>query len=210
MDQENVLDFVWLAFDGRIGHVVLILLALMSAGAVRITIGRILRYKAARKDSRNFKQHVVAFRDHNLDDLISIAQNNNSPSAVVIASGLVAFQKARFLSSDVFAFEAAKRASRLSARGVHCEMNRGLNHLAAIAATVLFVGVFGTCYGMLTAFKGCAFETRQWRCQMALPHSPQVRHAGNRQQPALPFRRSVAFVNCAGGWNRQNCCRFGH
>src|SRR5438128_378526 len=101
MDEEPFWSFVWLAFDGRIGQVVFMLLAVMSAGAVVITINRILWFAAARKDRRNFTQHVgMALRDHDLNDLISIAQNNSSPGAIVIATGLTAFHKSRVLSSD--------------------------------------------------------------------------------------------------------------
>jgi hypothetical protein len=34
VEQEGSWDFIWLAFDGRIGHVVLAVLAVMSVGAV--------------------------------------------------------------------------------------------------------------------------------------------------------------------------------
>jgi biopolymer transport protein ExbB len=172
VDQETFSDFIWLAFDGRIGQVVLLLLTFMSAGALGITIDRILRYKAAHKDSEDFRQQVsVSLRDHNLDELILIAQRNNSPRAVVIASGLSAFLQARSVSSDAFAFEAAKRASQLSARAVHFRMSRGLNHVGAIIATVLFVGVFGTCYGFLTAFKGCGCSMESLKAALAYEHS---------------------------------------
>ena len=156
MGQETLWEFVWLAFDGFVGKVVLMLFALLSAGTIGITIDRISRYDGTHKDSRSFRQLVGAtLRNHNLHELISIAQSNGGPSAVVIASGLVAFQRARLLSLHTSASEAAKRASTLSVRSVHFSLERGLNHLAAIIVTAPFLGVFGTCYGMLTAFKGC-------------------------------------------------------
>ena len=156
VEQERFWDFVRLAFEGWIGDVVLILLALMSAGPVGITINRIRQYKAARKDSMDFRRRVGrTLHDHKLDDLISIAKGHRNPGAVVIASGLVAFQKARLLGLDVFAFEAAKRAAKLSARDAHIRMSRGLKLVAAIVVTALFVGVFDTCYDILTGFKGC-------------------------------------------------------
>jgi len=93
-DPEPFWDFVWLAFDGPIGQVVFMLLALMSAGVIGITINRIRWYAVARQDYRNFSQRVGrVLRNHNLVDLISIAQNNRSPRAMVIASGLAAFQE---------------------------------------------------------------------------------------------------------------------
>jgi biopolymer transport protein ExbB len=155
VEQESFWDFVWLAFEGWIGNIVLVLLALMSVGMIGITINRFRTYKATRKASMNFHHRVRrTLRDHSLHELVCIAQHHKSPAAIVIASGLVAFQKARALGFDA-ALEAAKRATKLSARDVHMRMNRGLNYLAAIVVTALFVGVFGTCYGILTGFKGC-------------------------------------------------------
>ena len=155
MEQGSFWDFVWLAFEGWIGNIVLVLLALMSVGLISVTINRFRKYKAVRKDSMDFIQHVHGtLRDHSLYDLACIVQHHKSPGAIVIASGLVAFQKARMLGHDV-ALGAARRATKLSVREVHFSLNRGLNFVAAIVVTALFVGVFGTCYHILTGFKGC-------------------------------------------------------
>jgi len=154
VEEETFIDFVRLAFEGWIGHTVLILLGLMSAGVVSIAIDRIRRYKLARKNSADFRQLVgKALGDHTLDHLISIAQGDTSPGAVVLASGLVAFHKSRALSFG--AYEAAAHAMELSARAAHFKMSRGMNHLAAIVVTAFLVGAFSTCYDILTGFKGC-------------------------------------------------------
>jgi biopolymer transport protein ExbB/TolQ len=155
-DPEPFWDFVWLVFDGPIGQVVFMLLALMSAGAIGMTINRIRWYAVARQDYRNFSQRVGrVLRNYNLVDLISIAQNNRSPRAMVIASGLAAFQECTVSSFHKSAFDAAERASQLSTRAVRLRLSRGLNHMASISATIVLVGALGTCYHMLTGFKGC-------------------------------------------------------
>jgi biopolymer transport protein ExbB len=153
--QESFWDFVRLAFEGWIGNIVLVLLAGMSVGLIGITINRFRTYKTARRDSMDFNQRVRStLRDHSLHDLACIAQQCKSPGALVIASGLIAFQKARTLGLFA-ALEAAERSTKLSVKDVHLRMNRGLNYVAAIVVTALFVGVFGTCYDMMTGFKGC-------------------------------------------------------
>jgi biopolymer transport protein ExbB/TolQ len=154
VEQESFWDFVWLAFEGSIGNIVLVLLALMSVGLIGITIDRFRKFKATRRDSMDFNQRVRKLRDHSLHELVCIAQHHKSPAAIVIASGLVAFQKARTLGVDA-ALEAAKGATKLSTRDVQMRMNRGLNYVTAIVVTALFIGVFGTCYHILTGFKGC-------------------------------------------------------
>jgi biopolymer transport protein ExbB len=172
VDQETFWNFVWPAFDGWIGKGVLISLALMSVGSASITTGRLLSYKAARKDSWTFQRQTgTPLRIQRPDDLISIAQTNKSPRAIVIASGLAAFQEARLLRFDAYAAEAGKRAAALSAKAVHHRMRRGLNHLSAIVVTVLFVGVFGTCYCFLTAFKGCGCSLEDLRAALSYEYS---------------------------------------
>jgi biopolymer transport protein ExbB/TolQ len=157
VDPEPFCDFVWPAFEGPVGQVVFMLLVLMSAGVIGIAINRIRWYAVTQQDDRNFGRHVRgALRNHHLVDLISIAQTNMSPGAIVIATGLAAFQAEYTVSSShKSAFETAQRASLLSSRAIRLRLSRGLNHMASISATIVFVGAFGTCYHMLTGFKGC-------------------------------------------------------
>jgi biopolymer transport protein ExbB len=171
MEHEPLFNFAWLAFDGWIGKAVLILLAVNTAGAVGITIDRIFRYRTTHKASADFRRQVGRLRAHNLDDLISISQKSDSPRAVVIAAALNSFQRTGCLNSDTSTFETAKHASKQSARAVHFQLSRGLNSLAAIIATVLFVGAFGTCYNVLTAFKGCGCSIESLRAALAYEYS---------------------------------------
>jgi biopolymer transport protein ExbB/TolQ len=152
---EPFLDFVCLAFEGPIGQVVLVLLVLMSASVIGITIDRIRWYAIVRHDHRNFRRDAGTLRDHHMVDLLSIAQSNRSPGAIVIASGLAVFQDSTLSSSNKSAVEAVQRASQLSIRACRLKLSRGLNQMASINATIVLVGAFGTCYHMLTGFKGC-------------------------------------------------------
>jgi biopolymer transport protein ExbB/TolQ len=156
VDPEPFWDFVLLAFEGPVGQIVFMLLAFMSASIIGITINRIRWYADTRHEYRNFGRQVGrSLRNHHLVDLISIAQNNRSPGAIVIATGLAAFQECVVSSSHKSAFETAQRASQLSTRAIRLKLSRGLNHMASISATIVLVGAFGACYHMLTGFKGC-------------------------------------------------------
>ena len=132
------------------------ILFIMSAWSVGIMIDRALMYSAARKQSRIFVQQVAgALKDNKLDEAISIAERNKkSHIAKVVATGLSEFQSASQQVSDAEVIEAAKRGLERSVAIVHAEMKRGLSALATIGSTAPFVGLFGTVFGILNAFKG--------------------------------------------------------
>lgn len=54
---------------------------------------------------------------------------------------------------DVIA--AVQRGLRRAGNEVHFELARGLPVLATIAATAPFIGLFGTVFGLVFAFRGC-------------------------------------------------------
>jgi biopolymer transport protein ExbB/TolQ len=49
----------------------------------------------------------------------------------------------------------AQHAAERSAKVVHRRMTRGLCGLATVAATAPFVGMIGTCWGVVNSFPGC-------------------------------------------------------
>jgi biopolymer transport protein ExbB/TolQ len=75
------------------------------------------------------------------------------------------------VTCDAFALEAAERAAKLGSRGIHFRMSRGLNQLAAIVVTALFVGAFGTCYDVLTSFKGCGCSMEDLRAALSYEYA---------------------------------------
>lgn len=54
--------------------------------------------------------------------------------------------------------DSAQRAAENSAMLVHRRMARGLRGLATVAATAAFMGMFGTCLGIVNSFVGCGGE----------------------------------------------------
>jgi len=155
---------VWLRqglFDiarARYVQAVFVLLLLMSACSVGVAAERVLRFTAARHQSRSFMRQVAeALQNHDLDQAISIAGHfKRSPAAKVAASGLANFQAAMPLLPDADVIETAQRALRRSAALVHGELRRGLHILASISSTGPLVGAFGTLVGIMDAFQGCA------------------------------------------------------
>lgn len=138
---------------GWVARIVVFILLLMSAWSLGVMIERALTYSAARKQSRLFVQQVSGvLRDGKLDEAIRIAERNKkSHIAKVVATGLQEFQTAMEIPGEEI--EASKRALERAMAIVHAELKRGLSGLATIGSTAPFIGLFGTVFGIMNAFK---------------------------------------------------------
>jgi biopolymer transport protein TolQ len=96
-------------------------------------------------------------RVSDFDGAIAIAgRYKRSPIAKVVASGLMSFQAAGPALCDAEVIGIAKRAMRRSASVVHQDLKRGLDMLGSTATTAPLVGAFGSIFGILGSFPGCA------------------------------------------------------
>jgi len=141
---------------GVLAKLVVLVLFIMSAWSIGVMIDRIIAYNAARKQSRAFAPAVAgALREGKLDEAVKIADRfNKSHLAKVVVAGLQEF-KAHQMSSEIPGedIEASKRALERAEAIVHAELKRGVSSLATIGSTAPFVGLFGTVFGIMNAFK---------------------------------------------------------
>jgi len=146
---------------GWVARGVVITLFVMSAWSIGIMIDRWIAYAQARKQSRLFAPAVAgALREGKLDEAIKIADRyKKSHLAKVVVAGLQEF-RAHQMSSEIPGeeIEASKRALDRADAIVHAEMKRGVASLATIGSTAPFVGLFGTVFGIINAFRGMALE----------------------------------------------------
>jgi biopolymer transport protein ExbB/biopolymer transport protein TolQ len=131
------------------------LLALMLVNAVVIICHRFYHYSTARRQSRAFVHDAAAaLRDGRFDEVITIAaRHRRSHEATVVAAGLNAFASAPPQFSDVEAIDVAERAFQRRRRMLTADLELGLNTLASIASSAPFIGLFGTVFGILGAFR---------------------------------------------------------
>src|SRR5882672_5399171 len=151
---------LWKAM-GWVARTVVIILFIMSGWSIGVMIDRWMAYNAARKQSRAFAPAVAgALRDGRIDEAIKVAERNKkSHLAKVVTAGLMEFrahQDSGEIPGEII--EASKRALERTEAIVHAELKRGLGGLATIGSTAPFVGLFGTVFGILNAFKGIAKE----------------------------------------------------
>jgi biopolymer transport protein ExbB len=156
------LDF-WRGTD-RFGRGDATLLAALFVNTIFLICRRLYLYNLASRQTRAFAHDAsAALRDGKIDTVIAIAaQNGRSHVATVAAAGLTAFSSALLQSTHAEADEAAQRALQRSQKMQSAELKVGLASFTTIASTATFIGLLGTCFGILYAFRGYAGEKHTW------------------------------------------------
>jgi biopolymer transport protein ExbB/biopolymer transport protein TolQ len=138
---------------------VVITLVLMSVYCFATGIERLIVFGKAKKQSRILLKLISAlWQEGKVEDSIKLSSDKrfkNSHLAKVLVAGLNELQFQQDSKSDhAQVVESAQRAiERATIKGVQ-EFKRGLNGLATIGSTGPFVGLFGTVFGIITAFQG--------------------------------------------------------
>lgn len=142
---------------GPIAILVLVILLLMSMYSIAIMVERFLTYSQAKKQSREFAPRVAqALKNDRIEEAINISdKHKKSHLAMVVNAGLQEF-RAHEQSSEISGdeIEASKRALQRAIAIKNAEFRRGLSGLATIGSTAPFVGLFGTVFGIISAFQG--------------------------------------------------------
>jgi biopolymer transport protein ExbB/biopolymer transport protein TolQ len=138
---------------------VVITLVLMSVYCFATGIERLIVFGKAKQQSRILLRLISAlWQEGKVDESVKLCSDKrfkNSHLAKVMVAGLNELQfQQDSKSSQAEVVESAKRAiERATIKGVQ-EFKRGLNGLATIGSTGPFVGLFGTVFGIITAFQG--------------------------------------------------------
>lgn len=156
------LGSMW-ASMGPIPKFVVIVILFMSVYAIAVGVERLIVFNKAKKQSQILLRLMSKlWQEGKVDESIKLCSDKkfkNSHLAKVLVAGLneMQFQEDHKgpLNEKV---EAAKRAiERATIKGV-LEFKRGINALATIGSTGPFVGLFGTVFGIITAFQGIAIS----------------------------------------------------
>ncbi len=138
---------------------VVITLVLMSVYCFAVGIERLIVFGKAKKQSRILLKLISAlWQEGKIEDSIKLSSDKrfkDSHLAKVLVAGLNELQfQQDSKSAHAEVIESAQRAiERATIKGVQ-EFKRGLNGLATIGSTGPFVGLFGTVFGIITAFQG--------------------------------------------------------
>ncbi len=146
---------------GPVPLIVVIVLSLMSIYSIGVGLERFIVFSKAKKQSNILLSRIgELWQEGKIEESIKESSDKkfrNSHLAKVLVAGLneLEFQED---SNAPYAekVESAKRAiDRATIKGL-VEYKRGLSGLATIGSTGPFVGLFGTVFGVITAFQGMA------------------------------------------------------
>ena len=151
------LQTMW-AHSGAIPRLVIFVLLIMSIYAIAVGIERLIVFRKAKKQS-NILLRLISklWQEGKLEESIKVSSDlkfKNSHLAKVLIAGLneLEFQEDSH-AGYAEKVESAKRAiERATIKGLE-EFKRGMNFMATIGATAPFIGLFGTVFGIITAFQ---------------------------------------------------------
>jgi len=156
------LQSMWLQM-GPIPKGVVFVLLIMSIYSIAVGVERLIVFNKAKKQS-NILLRIIGklWQEGKIEDSIKASSDKkfkNSHLAKVLVAGLneLEFQED---SHAPYAekVESAKRAiERATIKGL-VEFKRGLSGLATIGSTGPFVGLFGTVFGVITAFQSMSIS----------------------------------------------------
>src|SRR5690606_31639604 len=164
------MDFSLLGLWDQMGLVargVVILLIAMSRYAIGIGLARFITYKRGRARSLAFiaaLEPLIRSREK-LDQAARLGKNwQDTPLARIIETGLKEYQagvqELGGLAQDAVEREllvhSVGRSMERAKKRELAELSRGLPALATISSSAPFVGLFGTVFGIITAFRQMA------------------------------------------------------
>lgn len=144
---------------GAVAKTVAILLIAMSIVTIYMLIERLLVFARARKKSREVAPKLAdLLKSGNLKDALALSNKKDykgSHLARVTAAGVQAFIEGKEAKlSFEEQIETASRGSERAKTLFNQELRRGLSVLATIATSSPFIGLFGTIFGIINAFRG--------------------------------------------------------
>ena len=144
---------------GTVAKTVAIMLIALSIITIYMFIERLLVFSRAKKKSREVAPKLAdLLKSGNLKDAHALANKKDykgSHLARVTAAGIQAIMEGK--DSKLKFDEQIETASRGSERAkvlFNQELRRGLPILATIATSAPFIGLFGTIFGIINAFRG--------------------------------------------------------
>lgn len=162
--QDTILDMV--IGSGPVVRAVLIILVVFSIGCWGIAFAKGLEMRRARRQSERF---IDIFWDaKNLGTIQTASVDlKESPVAQVFRGGYQELQRLTKAKrgnpgDEVEEFGGIQNVQRAMVRARTQEvtrLERGLTFLATTASTAPFIGLFGTVWGIMTAFRGLSITT---------------------------------------------------
>jgi len=164
--QDTVVDMMW--GSGPVVRLVLLILIAFSVGCWGIALAKSLEMRRARRQSERF---IDIFWDAKNLSTIQAASSDlkDSPVAQVFRAGYQELQRLTRSkrgnpgtdeeAADFGGIENVQRAMVRARTQEITKLEHGLTILATTSSTAPFIGLFGTVWGIMTAFRGLSTTT---------------------------------------------------
>lgn len=151
---------MWQTMGFTAKAVAIILIALSIISIYRL-IERLIVFTRARNKSKVVAPKLTKLlKDGKIQDALSLSTNkeyNSSHLARVTAAGIRHFLEGKESNLSMEEqIETAQRGTERASTVFNQEMSKGLPTLGTIATTAPFIGLFGTIFGIINAFRGMA------------------------------------------------------
>ena len=138
-------------------QIVMVLLVVASFWAWSIIIQKFVTYAQARREADRFDR--AFWSGQPLDDLYDrVGETPSGPSERIFAAGMTEWRRSHRDDGNLIAGVTARieRAMNVAISRENDRLTRGLPFLATVGSTAPFIGLFGTVWGIKTAFEGIA------------------------------------------------------
>ncbi|MCX7973112.1 MAG: MotA/TolQ/ExbB proton channel family protein [Candidatus Aminicenantes bacterium] len=151
---------MWQAM-GAVAKTVAIILIFLSVVSLYLLIERNLTFVRARNKSKQVAPKLAdLLKNGQLKEALTLAskkENRGSHLARVTAGGIQEFLESSEANLSLEErIESAQRGCERAAAIFSQELKRGMSVLATIATSAPFIGLFGTIFGIINAFRGMA------------------------------------------------------
>lgn len=139
--------------------IVIILLMVASLWSWAIIIGKFLHFGAARREAKRFEQSF--WSGEPLDDLYDrLGDNPSGASERIFVAGISEWRRSHREDGALIpgGSQRIDRAMNVAIQREEARLFRGLSFLATVGSTAPFIGLFGTVWGIKTAFEGIAMS----------------------------------------------------
>lgn len=151
MSEPSLWSFI--SHAGPVVKFVMLLLMIASITSWTMIIQRTLYFKQLRQDAKRFEQEFWSGVD--LDELSHEleSQNPRTGLSAIFYDGFKEFKRLHQRHSRIQTTETIQRAMRITTTQAIEDLEKHLSFLATVGSTSPYVGLFGTVWGIMTAFR---------------------------------------------------------
>ena len=155
-------DFSLIALFLRAGltvKIVMVLLVLASVWSWALIIQKLMVHAAARREASGFERRF--WSGEPLDDVFDrMNGRSGGPAERIFSAGMTEWRRSQRDDGGLIAgvLQRVERAMNVAIGREGDRLTRGLPFLATVGSTAPFIGLFGTVWGIKTAFEGIALS----------------------------------------------------